>query len=49
MEMPGHFVLRRAKGILERLYAYAAYFENDAGQKVVLVTCDVIGIPDELA
>jgi len=49
MEMPGHFRLRRADGILERLYAYAAYFENDAGEKIVIVTCDVISIPDEPA
>lgn len=49
MEIPGHFNLRPAKGILERLYALAAYFENDAGGKAVIVTCDVIGISDELA
>ena len=49
MEIPGHFNLRPAKGILERLYALAAYFENEAGGKAVIVTCDVIGIPDCLA
>lgn len=49
MEMPGHFRLRHADGILERLYAYAAYFENDKGGKAVIVTCDIIQMSDDLA
>ncbi len=46
MEMPGHFVLRHAEGILEKTYAYAAVFEDETG-RAALITCDLIGLAEE--
>ena len=46
MEMPGHFQLRHADGILEKLYAYAAWFEDDEGGKTLICTMDTITVLD---
>ena len=47
MEMPGHFKLRHADGILEKLYAYAAWFADGDGNQVLLCTMDTITVVDE--
>ena len=47
LEIPGHFALRPAQSIWEKLYCHASYFENDTG-KVVIISSDTITIPDRI-
>ena len=48
-DIPGKFLLRTSEGIEDGLYAHAAYFENDAGEKCVVASVDVIFLPDDMA
>ena len=45
MEMPGHFMVRPAKSIWEKLYCHASYFDNGE-EKAVIISSDSITIPD---
>lgn len=47
-EIPGYFEVRIADGICEKLYAHAAYFEDDNGKKVIIISIDGIQIPDSV-
>ena len=48
LEMPGYFHVRKADGILEKLYTHAAYFEDSSGRKIVIVSSDVEQIPEKI-
>jgi len=45
MEMPGHFMVRPAKSIWEKLYCHASYFDNGE-ERAVIISSDSITIPD---
>ncbi|MEA4888733.1 MAG: hypothetical protein VB070_04625 [Clostridiaceae bacterium] len=47
-EIPGYFGVRLADGIKENLYTHAAYFEDDNGKKIVIISSDGIQIPDSV-
>ncbi len=49
LDMPGYFSRRQASGIKEYLYAFAAYFEDEAGRKSVLISVDSEQIPQEVS
>lgn len=48
MEMPGHFQLRKAKAIIDRLYCHAAFFENESS-KSFIISNDMILVPSDVA
>ncbi len=49
MDMPGYFCLSQGKGILERLSALTALFEDARGGRVLLCTMDAISMSDAFA
>lgn len=48
MEMPGHFKLRHAKNVIDRLYCHAAYFETGSSGAVI-ISNDMILVPADIA
>lgn len=48
-EIPGKFFVRKSDGILDRLYAHAAFIKNDDHEACVIISVDVIFIPETVA
>lgn len=48
-EIPGKFFVRNSDGILDRLYAHAAFLSDENGNACVIVSVDVIFIPTDMA
>lgn len=48
-EIPGQFYMRISDGIYDKLYAHALYMSNDKDEKVIIVSCDSILLPDHMS